>query len=60
VKRKPKKSTKAEEAYIRDLKRNGTFATLDRGEAQLLSPKQHPEPVKRFIARERKKLRRSG
>src|SRR4051812_31531356 len=57
MKRKPKKATKAEEAYIRDVKRTGPFAKLDRGEAQLLSPEEYPEPVKRFLGRERNTLR---
>jgi hypothetical protein len=56
-KRKPRKSTKAEKAYIRDLKRVSTFAKLDRGEAQILSPKNYPAPVKRFLAREQDKSR---
>jgi len=57
MKRKAKKTTKAEEAYIRDLKRSGTFEKLDRGEAQLLAPEEYPEPVKRFLAREQNTLR---
>jgi hypothetical protein len=57
MKHKPKKITRAEEAYIRDLKRSGTFAKLDRGEAQILTPDEYPEPVKRFLARERNTLR---
>jgi len=54
MKRKPKKNTKAEDAYIRDLERTGTFEKADLGEAQLLSPNEYPEPVKRFLARERR------
>jgi hypothetical protein len=57
MKRKAKKPTKAEDAYIRDLKRTGTFTKLDRGEAQILAPEEYPEPVKRFLARERNTLR---
>ncbi len=56
MKRKPKKNTKAEDAYIRDLKRTSTFEKADRGEAQLLSPDEYPDPVKRFLARERRML----
>jgi len=47
---KSKKSTKAEQVYIRDLKRKGTFAKFDRGEAKMLSPQEYLEPVKRFLA----------
>src|SRR4051812_37681733 len=54
MRRKPKKNTKAEDAYIRDLKRTSTFEKAERGEAQLLSPDEYPEPVKRFLARERR------
>ncbi len=57
MKRKVKKATKAEEAYIRDLKHSGTFEKLDRGEAEILSPEEYPEPVKRFLVRERNTLR---
>src|SRR4051794_7693324 len=45
------------ESAIRDLKRHGTFAKLDRGEAQLLTPDEYPEPVKRFLAREQNTMR---
>ena len=57
MKRKAKKATKAEEVYIRDLKRSGTFEKLDRGEAQLLSSEEYPEPLKRFLMREQNTLR---
>ena len=53
---KTKKNTKAEDAYLRDVKRTSTFEKADRGEAQLLSPDEYPEPVKRFLARERQML----
>jgi hypothetical protein len=57
MKRKAKKATEAEEAYVRDLKRTSTFEKFDRGEAQILSPDEYPEPVKRFLMRERNTLR---
>lgn len=53
--RRPK-STKAEEAYIRDLKRRSAFDLLRTGEARILTPEEYPEPIKRLRARRRRML----
>ena len=50
--RRPRKTTKWEEAYIRDLERTSAFELLDQGKARILSPDEYPEPLKRFLARE--------
>jgi len=57
MKRKPKRNTKAEDAYVRDIARGSTFEKADRGEARSLSIEEYPEPVKRFLARERTMVR---
>lgn len=47
------KATKAEEAIIRDIDRVSAFELLDQGKARLLSPREYPAPIKRFLKRER-------
>jgi len=56
--RRPKtvRATKAELAAIRDIERVSAFEKLDRGEAQIVHPRDYPEPMKRFLARERAML----
>jgi hypothetical protein len=56
MKHQPKKNTAAEREYIRDLERCGPLEKVERGEARLLSVDEYPEPVRRFLARERKML----
>jgi hypothetical protein len=52
-----KKNTGAEHAYVRDLERRGPLQRVERGEAKLLARSEYPEPVKRFLERERTVLR---
>ena len=48
----PKKQTRAEEAYVRDMARTPALEKVDRGKARILSAEELPEPLKRFAARE--------
>lgn len=52
-----KKNTPAEEAYVRDLERIGPLEKVERGEARLLSEDEYPEPIRRFLSRERRTVR---
>ena len=54
--RRIKRATPAELAYIRDMERVSALDLLDQGRAQLLTPQEYPEPIKRFLARERRML----
>lgn len=47
------KATKLEESIIREIERSSAFELLERGRAKLLSPREYPEPIKRFLKRER-------
>lgn len=49
----PKRATAAELAYIRDLERASAFTLLDQGRAEIVTPANYPEPLKRFLKRER-------
>lgn len=51
--KRPKKITKAEEAFVRDMVHTSAFEKLDRGQAKLLPASELPEPLKRFLDRER-------
>ena len=51
--RVPKRATKGERAYISDLERASAFDLVDHGRARILSPEQYPEPLRRFLDRER-------
>src|SRR5438094_6554381 len=53
-KRKLPRATKAELAYIQDMRRTSAFDLVDQGKAKILSPSEYPEPIKRFLARERR------
>ncbi|MFH0983075.1 MAG: hypothetical protein V2A79_16270 [Planctomycetota bacterium] len=48
-----KHATRGEHAYIRGLERTSAFELVDRGRARILTPEEYPEPLKRFLARER-------
>jgi hypothetical protein len=48
-----KAMTKAEADYIADLERDPPLARLERGASKILQPRDYPEPIKRFLARER-------
>ena len=52
-----KKNTAAEQAYVRDLERCGPLEKVERGQAKLLAAPEYPEPLRRFLARERRVLR---
>lgn len=52
-KSEPPKNTRQEDAYIRSLDERSTFDMLESGEAKVLQPKDYPEPLKRFLRRER-------
>lgn len=52
-----KKNTAAEQAFVRDLERSSALERVERGKARILDPSEYPEPVKRFLARERGTLR---
>src|SRR5688500_19932993 len=49
----PQRATKAERAYIQDLEHASAFDLADSGRAQVLTPHHFPEPLKRFLNRER-------
>jgi hypothetical protein len=51
-----KKNTAAEDAYVRDLERCGSLQKVERGEAQILAPSEYPEPLRRFLLRQRSML----
>jgi hypothetical protein len=48
-----KEMTKAEAEYVADLTRDPSLARVERGASEVLTPRDYPEPVKRFLARER-------
>ena len=48
-----KRSTRAEQAYIRELERTPAFELVDRGRGQVVPADQYPVPLKRFLARAR-------
>jgi hypothetical protein len=49
----PRKATNWERDYIRQMERVSAFEMVDRGQAKILSFQEYPEPLKRFIRRER-------
>jgi hypothetical protein len=49
----PRRATKAERAYIQDLERRSAFDLVDRGRGRILSADEYPEPLRRFLNRER-------
>jgi hypothetical protein len=57
MKHRLKKNTAGEEKYVRDLERRGPLERVERGEATLLSEAEYPEPLRRFLVRERSTLR---
>jgi len=48
-----KKNTPGEDAYVRALRKKSAFQLLDDGEAAVLDFDQYPEPLRRFLRRER-------
>jgi len=51
------RNIKAEDAYVRDMARVSAFDKLDAGEAAVLTPDDYPEPIRRFLQRERSIVR---
>ena len=49
----PRRATKGEHAYIQDLQRRSPFDLVDRGRGRILLEDEYPEPLKRFLNRER-------
>ena|SRR5688572_32219111 len=49
----PKRATKGERAYIRDLEQASAFDLVDHGRGEIVTPHKYPEPLKRFLNRER-------
>ncbi|MEE9296733.1 MAG: hypothetical protein V3W34_17455 [Phycisphaerae bacterium] len=49
----PKRATKGEREYIRDLERTSAFDLVDRSRGRILTSEEYPEPLKRFLRRER-------
>jgi len=54
---KLKKNTAAENAYVRDLERDGPLDRVTRGRSVIIRAADYPEPIRRFLARERSILR---
>jgi len=52
-KRKIKRATKSELKYIRGMEKRSALSMVDAGEAEALSPSEYPQPLRRFLARER-------
>jgi hypothetical protein len=57
MKYRMKKNTPVEDAYVRDLQRCGPLQKVERGEAKILAASEYPQPLQRFLARERSTLR---
>ena len=49
----PKRATQDEITYIRHLERESAFDLVERGRARILAFEQYPEPLRRFLKRER-------
>ncbi len=49
----PRRATKGERAYIHELEETSAYELVDRGRGRILAPKDYPEPLKRFLKRER-------
>lgn len=55
--RKPvKRSTKGELAYVQRLQRISAFDLVERADARVLPERDYPEPLRRFLDRERTML----
>ncbi len=48
----PKRATKGERAYVREIQRVSAFDLVEQGRGQVLSPEEYPEPLTRFLRRE--------
>ncbi len=53
IRKFPKRATKGERVYVRELERTSAFDLVDCGRGKILSPDEYPEPLKRFLRRER-------
>lgn len=47
------RTTKQEERLIREIERESAFTLLDNGRARVLSPREYPAPLRRFLRREK-------
>lgn len=56
MKRSRTRATKAELAYIRRVESASVSDRLKRGDLEIVHPRDYPEPMKRFLARERAML----
>jgi hypothetical protein len=48
------RATTSERAFVRDLQRRSVFELVDAGRAKVLAKDEYPEPVQRFLWRERR------
>jgi hypothetical protein len=48
------KTTAAEGAFVRDMRRRSAFDLVDARRARVLAEDEYPEPVRRFLRRERR------
>lgn len=51
--KKPPSNTNREDAYIRSLEERSAFDMVESGAAEVLRLRDYPEPLKRFLRRER-------
>lgn len=51
--RRPKRATQDEIAYIRQVERESAFDLIEQGRARILAREDYPEPLRRFLERER-------
>jgi hypothetical protein len=49
----PRKTTSSEKAHLRAVENASGLDLVERGRARCLLPAEYPEPLKRFLARER-------
>lgn len=52
-KRKIKSASRSELLYIRAMEKRSALSMVDAGEAEVLPLAEYPEPLRRFLARER-------
>jgi hypothetical protein len=51
---KTKKRTAAEAKYVRSMRKRSAFDLVDKGEAEIIDVADYPEPLRRFLRRERR------
>jgi len=57
MKSRLKRNSAAEDAFVKDLEKNPTLRKVERGSTRMLSEQEYPEPIRRFLARERRTIR---